>query len=478
LLSTPPGKTTEKWPPLGLLYIASSLKAARKDEVAVVDAFCEGLSREELVGRMVKEDPDVVGMNCSTHTFLEAIGTLKQVSQALPRSKIVLGGYHATFASDMILRDYPFVHCIVKGEAEHAIVKLLGHLEREEPLDDVEGISYRKEGRVHSNPISLVEDLDALPFPDRSLLSNVRYGYSHEGIPLTFGKFTTISTSRGCPFKCTYCSCAAFSLRKWRPRSAENVAAELEMLHDRGFKECVIVDDNFTHDPKRAERICQLIREKGIHMQFYCEGRVDSAKPELLRTMKKAGFNVIFFGAESACERTLEFYKKHITVEKTRSAIDNAKQAGMLVITSYIIGAPIETKEDIQKTIRFIRETRPHAVQVNILDCLIGTAIWTDLVQQGMIKEDDWQANHHIYEYFGDGLSKEELEALANEGYAQWLKGWWSREGIGDLLKIVRSNQTARRIIFTNLLNPEVRKRFSEGMSAYRGNQQKLAEKR
>ncbi len=451
------------------------MKNETKHDIGVVDAFCEDLTREELVRRIEEDSPEIVGMNCSTHTFLDTIATLKDVSERLPGSKIVLGGYHATFASDRILRDYPFVDLIIKGEAELAMVNLLNHLEKDEPLDDVEGISFLRDGSVVSNPISLLPDLDALPFPDRSLVSTVDYGYSHEGIPLTFGKFTTVSTSRGCPFKCTYCSCAAFSLRKWRTRSAENVVKELEMLSDQGYESVTVVDDNFTHNPKRAERICELIREKGIRMQFYCEGRVDSATPQLMRTMKKAGFNVMYFGAESACERTLDFYKKQISAEKTKKAIENARNAGMIVITSYIVGAPIETRDDVMQTIRFIHDNRPHAVQLNILDCLIGTSIWSDLEAQGIVKEDDWRTNHRVYEYFNT-MSREELEGLVDEGYAQWLKGWYSKEGMRDILRILYRNQTARWIIFKNLLNPNVRRRISEGMSAF-GSKKPGAEK-
>ena len=449
------------------MYIASNIKKERREDVKVIDAFCENLNREELVERIVRESPEIVGMNCSTHTFLDTIATLRDVSERLPDSRIILGGYHATFASDRILRDYPFIDLIIKGEAETAMVKLLAHLEKDEPLDDVEGISFLRDGQMISNPISLLPDLDAMPFPDRSLVSNIKYGYSHEGIPLTFGKFTTVSTSRGCPFKCTYCSCAAFSLRKWRTRSAENVVQELKMLSDEGYESCVVVDDNFTHNPKRAEKICELIRQNGIKMQFYCEGRVDSATPALMRTMKKAGFNVMYFGAESACERTLEYYKKQISAEKTRKAIENARNAGMIVITSYIVGAPVETKADIEETIRFIHDNRPHAIQMNILDCLIGTSIWSDLETQGLVKADDWRTNHRVYEYF-QGLGREELEGLVDEGYAQWLKGWYSRDGMKDIVKVLLKNQTARWVVFRNLLNPNTRRRISEGMSAYR----------
>jgi anaerobic magnesium-protoporphyrin IX monomethyl ester cyclase len=419
------------------------------------------------VERIAKEKPDVIGLNCSTHTFLETIQTLQEARKVLPESKIVLGGYHATFASEKILAEYNFVDYIIKGEAEYAMVQLLERLEKGKSLEDVTGISLRQDGKIINNPLSLISELDPLPFPDRDMISNIDYGYSFQGIPLTFGKFTTLSTSRGCPFRCTYCSCAAFSLRKWRPRSAENVVEELETIKEQGYKNCVIVDDNFTHNPKRTEDICDLILERNIDMQFYCEGRVDGASLELMRKMKRAGFNVIYFGAESADVKVLEYYKKHIDPEKTNQAISNAKRAGMLVVTSYIVGAPVETRDTIQRSFDFIRSTRSHAVQVNVLDCLIGTSIWEELEKNDMVGKDDWKRNHRIYEYYKDGFGKNELEAFVNEAYVNWLKGWWTKNGIADVLRILIKNKTARRIIFSNLLNPTVRNLIFKGINVF-----------
>ena len=452
---------------MGLLYIASKLRESRSDEVKVIDAFCTNLTPEQLLEKVVKEKPDLVGMNCSTHTFSDAMRALEMIHHELPQTKIILGGYHATFAAEPILRDYPFIDYIIKGEAENAFVKLLDHIEKGDQPTDVEGISYLEGERLISNPLSLIQDLDSLPFPDRKLVCDIQYGYSHQGIPLTFGKFTTICSSRGCPFKCSYCSCAAFSLRKWRPRSPENVVEELATMYSDGYEGCVFVDDNFTHNPKRAMRITELIKQNHIKMQFYCEGRVDAASAELMSAMKKAGFNVIYFGAESANEKTLEYYNKHITPDKTRNAIENAKKAGMLVVTSFIVGAPVESKEDVQRTIEFIHANRPHAVQINILDCLVGTSIWDDLVREGKVGRDDWKSNHRIYEYFPEHMGREELEQYVNEAYGQWLKGWRSREGLGEILRILSKNQTARRVVFSNLFNPMVRKRISEGMQAF-----------
>lgn len=468
LLCTPPWKTSELWPPLGLLYLASSLKQVRDDQVVLVDAFCENMTKEQLVDRVMRERPDILGINCSTHTFLATMEVLAEVRQRSPDITIVMGGYHATFAAQEILRDYPFVDYLLKGEAEHSFPKLVEHIEKgTEPLD-VDGVCFvRENGEMIEKPLCLVQDLDALPFPDRSLLGDVKYGYYFQGIPLTFGKFTTISTSRGCPFSCSYCSCSAFSERKWRYRSAKSVVDELEMLYKQGFRECVFVDDNFTHKISRVEEICDLIRERGIKMKFYCEGRASHAQLPLLKKMKSAGFNVIYFGAESVTEHVLMYYNKKQTAEKTAEAVANAKKAGMLVICSYIIGAPVESKEEIKATIRFADSLRCHGVQYNVLDYLIGTPLWEDLKKQGTVQPDDWKTNHRVYDYYPEHASKQELETLANEGYASFVQSWKSGNGILELLRTVMVNSTARSVVFGNLTNPNVRKAISEGLRAY-----------
>jgi len=465
LLSTPPGKTTELWPPLGLMYIASATRRARQDEVRIVDAFCENLTAGELVSRVERERPDVFGINCSTHTFLDALEAMKGVRNRLPKAKIVMGGFHATFAAEKIVSEYPFVDYILKGEAERSFPALMGHIERGTNPADVEGITYSRDGKVVSNPPGLIQDLDSLPMPARDLLTVVDYGYSHEGIKLTFGRFTTVSTSRGCPFACRFCSCAAFSQRKWRPRSAEKVADELESLYSEGYESAVMVDDNFTHNRKRVDRICELIRQRRIKMQFYCEGRADNASYEMLRTMKRAGFNVIYFGIESASPKVLAYFGKTVRTDLAEKAVANAKRAGMIACTSYILGAPVETDEDVRMTMDFIRKVKPHVVQVNALDCLIGTPIWDDLVGQGKVGPDDWKRNHRIWEYNPGGPDKERLGALVNEANATYINSWKDLSVIPEVVSLILRNKTARSVIIGNLLNPAVRKRISEGFS-------------
>jgi anaerobic magnesium-protoporphyrin IX monomethyl ester cyclase len=466
VLTTPPWKTAELWPPLGLLYIAANIKKYRNDDIRIVDAFCLNMDGDQLVELVVKERPDVFGMNCSTHTFLQAIETIRKISERLPDTTIILGGYHATFAAEHILRDYPFIDYIIKGEAEEALVDLLECIESGSGPDKVAGISYLEEGRHVSNEIAIIEDLDVLPMPDRGMLSGVEYGYTMQGIPLTFGKFTTISTSRGCPFNCSYCSCAAFSLRKWRYRSAESVVDEMQLLYDQGYRSAVLVDDNFTHREDRVVKICSLIRERGIKMRFYCEGRVNNASLDMLKTMKKAGFDVMYFGAESASETVLEYYNKKIRPAQIVSAVENAKEADMIVVTSFILGAPVESEDEIRKTIDMISRLRPHAVEINILDYLVGTPLWQKMETEGSIGPDEWKRNHRVYEYDRE-KGREKLEGLVQQGYDAYLNSWKNRSGVMELMSLLAHNKTARHVVFSNIFNPKARDAVNHGLRAF-----------
>jgi anaerobic magnesium-protoporphyrin IX monomethyl ester cyclase len=183
--------------------------------------------------------------------------------------------------------------------------------------------------------------------------------------------------------------------------------------------------------------------------------------------MKRAGFNVIYFGGESASQHVLDYYNKTINPTQTRRAVENAKKAGMGVVVSFIFGAPVESRNDILKTIDFIKQIRPHAIQLNVLECLLGTPIWDNLVRDKVVGPDDWKMHHRVYEYFNNDLSREELENLVDQGYAAYLNGWKNAAGLKDAFKILMSNKTARRIVFHSLFNPNVKARLSQDMQHF-----------
>lgn len=179
---------------------------------------------------------------------------------------------------------------------------------------------------------------------------------------------------------------------------------------------------------------------------------MNNASKELLGRMKEAGFDVIFFGSESASPHVLDFYNKKVQPEQITEAVRNAKEVGMMVITSFIMGAPVETEEDLQRTVDFIKELRPHAVEINILDYLVGTKLWQEKEEAGLLDSEDWKTNHRAYEYQGS-LDRDTLQSYVDKGYAAYLDSWKCREGYRELLRLLRSNRTARKVITKNLLN-------------------------
>ncbi len=449
VLCTPPSTSTERWPPIGLLYIAACLKAENYD-ARVIDAFSCNMTEAELVSAVKKEAPDVVGMNSTAHTFIDAMSATKKIKEALPNAKIVLGGYQATFNAEKILSSYKFVDYVIKGEGERSFLELIECLSKrsKKSKKKIKGLAYFDRKFVNNEP-EVIKELDALPFPDRGLVSKNEYSHHWNNIRLTFGKFTTILTSRGCPYRCRYCSCAAFT-KLYRERSVENVLDEFEEIYSQGYKTCIVVDDNFTMNEKRVMKICEGLRKRGVDMELHCEGRVNSASLQLMEKMKKAGFSTIYFGIESGSQKVLDYYRKGTTVEQIKDAVENAKKARMNIIGSFILGAPVESKEEIMHTLRFASSLRLHGVQLNILDLSPGTELWQEFEKNGRIRKDDWKSNHRIYEY-SDNLTKDYLYQAVNKGYNMFLDSWKSKSALKELFLNIASNSSTRKIIAWNL---------------------------
>jgi radical SAM superfamily enzyme YgiQ (UPF0313 family) len=216
-------------------------------------------------------------------------------------------------------------------------------------------------------------------------------------------------TSRGCPFGCTFCSCTAFSGRRIRARSPDKVVDEMEYLvRERGAEHIWVVDDNFTCLPKRVKRICQLIKERGLEFSWFAEGRVDTASREMYEDMADAGCWLMFLGLESGSQRLLDYHRKRTTVEKGRRAVELAQRAGIDVIGSFIVGAPVETEEDFEQTLEFLTHVDMDMISISSLKVLPGTEIWREYEASGIIGPGDWDKYFRIYD-LPVGHSEEEV---------------------------------------------------------------------
>jgi anaerobic magnesium-protoporphyrin IX monomethyl ester cyclase len=383
-------------PPLGLLYIGAMM-LKKGYSVKVLDMNCESIrTTDQLVRRVRMSRPDLIGISTLTPTFKNVADVANTCKKEFPDSSIVLGGYFATFNHDRILAKYDCIDFVARREGEEIATELAAQLEKSKPnFTKIRGLSYRENGHVKANEERpLIKDLDRLPFPAYELVSHLTYGY-FGGIRTSSKSLGGLLTSRGCHFTCKFCSCAAFTNSTIRWRTPENVVEELQYLDDKfGIKEYMFVDDNFTFDKNRVIKICRLIKQNRLDLDWYCEGRINQADENMFREMHRSGCGVMYFGIESCVEKILRYYRKGITYDMTRSAVAKARRAGLDVVGSFIFGAPVETLADMWETVNKAAALDIDFAQFNILRLVRGMPLWEELAQQGLIDDrNQWEGS-------------------------------------------------------------------------------------
>jgi radical SAM superfamily enzyme YgiQ (UPF0313 family) len=281
--------------------------------------------------------------------------------------------------------------------------------------------------------------VDALPFPDRDL-AGMQYRSAIFGVKINSRKFTTLLSSRGCPFNCSFCGIRKFTRRAWRPRSVENVMAELEYLQSEGYEQFLFADDNFTLDSKRVSRLCQNIKKEGMDIDWFCDSRVDHVSYEMFREMVNSGCRCLFFGIESANQRILDYYRKGITPEQSEKAVSKARKAGLdVIVGSFIVGAPDETRREVINTLQFANRLDIDVPDVNILGAHVGTDIWDDLVAKRLLNEDEqWEDEICIPRDVTTHIPYEEIRSLIFE----YFRAFYLNPGqlLTELLRTSRSS--------------------------------------
>jgi radical SAM superfamily enzyme YgiQ (UPF0313 family) len=439
------------WPPLGILYCAGVLME-EGIEVSILDQPAKGYSLDQTLSWVKKEDPDILGFSVLLSAAKEAPKIAERVKADNPNMTIVFGNYHATFNAERILKKYPFVDVVVRGEGEYTSLELVRCLEKNGNLAEVEGITFRNKGRIVSTPDRpLIKDVDSLPFPDRNLTA-AHYTSTIFGVKVATKKFTTLISSRGCPFRCSFCGIRKFARGVWRPRSVENVIEELEFLQSEGYEQFLFADDNFTLNAKRVSKLCRRMKEEGMDIEWFCDSRVDHVSYDMFREMVKAGCRCLFFGIESANQRILDYYKKGITPEQSERAVRKARKAGIdIIVGSFIVGAPDETRREIVNTLQFTNKLDIDVPDVNILGAHTGIDIWNDLVAKGLIDEEKhWETGVCVPKDLPTPVPYEEVRSLVYE----YFRSFYLRPK-QLLTEILRTSKSSFRIaaILNNIAN-------------------------
>ena len=416
-------KSIASWPPLGLLYIASVLQE-RGVEVSVLDQAAKGFSIQETVKWIKKEDPEVLGFSTFATSGRTAALISNEIKRDNPNVTVVFGNYYATFNSERVLKKYRDVDVVVRGEGEHTAAELVDCLKRKGDIKTVKGISFRTENGVFSTPERpLIKDLDSLPFPDRSLVG-ADYHSLIAGAIAAPKKFTSIVSSRGCVYRCRFCSCTQFARNRWRPRSVKNTLEELHFLASEGYRQFIFVDDSFTASPKNVIALCRQMRKEKIDMEWICEGRVDRCSYDMLWEIAKAGCRILYFGIESANQRILDYYDKRITPEQSEKAVRKARRAGVdVIVGSFIVGAPDETREEIRNTINFAERIPIDLPQFNILGVYPGTEIWDEFEAKGLLKGGEyWETGVAVSEICSTAVPYSEIREMVHDGFYRFIR--------------------------------------------------------
>ena len=417
-LINPTQFTKYSQPPMGLALIAAVLEREGY-QVTVLEANALKLKPEGVASLV---SADVVGLTAMTPTINTAIAIAHHLKKAYPDLPIILGGTHATLLPEETLVTAPEIDILVRGEGEETIIELLRALEYKQPLSKILGISYRKDGEMVSNPArSKNIDLDSLPFLAYHLLPWRRYKpHPPHGRALPFA---AIITSRGCPYRCSYCSKPIFG-NKFRGQSPERVVEEVAYHKEKfGIKEFAFYDDVFTLDKRRAYAIADEIMKRGLKIHWTCETRVNLVDKELLRHMKRAGCYSIAYGIESASPEILNILNKDITLEQVEEAVGIAQEVGLQTIGYFMLGSPGETPETIDKTIQFAKKLKLDFAQFAITTPFPGTKLY-DLYLKDKGGDISWE--NFSYEgtsskiapvFETNGLSRTDLQYWRGRAY-------------------------------------------------------------
>jgi radical SAM superfamily enzyme YgiQ (UPF0313 family) len=306
-----------------------------------------------------------------------------------------------------------YIDIIVRGEGEEATRELIENIEKGAPLSEVKGITFRERNEIiDTEPRSFIKNIDEIPFPSRDLLP--MHLYKFNGV-----KYATMLTSRGCPFKCSFCSSSRLFGGIWRGRSPENVLEEMKIIHEEySVRNIEFIDDTFTLNQERAEKICDGIIKQGWDVSWGASSRADTLSRRLAEKMKKAGCWIIYLGIESGSQKILDAIGKRITLEQVKKAVKILKDAGIQILGSFIIGFLQDTKETIKETIKFAKSLSLDYAQFSILTPYPGTPIFDYAKKHGMLLTEDWSKYTGIEPVIKiEGVSEREIKALFQKAY-------------------------------------------------------------
>ncbi len=388
--------------PYGIISIAAFLEK-RGHDVTLANFSHRGFRKA--ASSVAKEGYDVIGLSLFSFNRTDSLAFIRALRPLAPEAKIVIGGPHATFLADELLKRYAEIDCLITGEGEESFLEYVEALGRGQSPGPV----------IHGRRI---QDLDKLPWASG-------FGGRLEGINVN-EQHKILITTRGCPADCSYCSSPFFWSRRVSFRGAESIVDEMESIHRRhGIIYFSIRDDNFTLRKSRVLEVASLLRKRKLYFMWNCQARVDSIDRDMLIAMKRSGLEHIQYGVESGSPSVLERYSKSITPEKIMAAAAATREAGVYLSIYLMNGMIGETMEDVDRTISMLRKILPGDGMVSPVAYYPGTRLYEEMKAAGSVGDDVWfaSADNGIFlrtdERAARGMMKilAELEALRKRSW-------------------------------------------------------------
>ncbi len=413
--------------PIGIGYLAKSLKMSGFDDVAILDLRLKKnrISPEDLPKLVMKKfgKPDIVGFTMFSNTFSSVL----KYSEFLKKKFdciVLVGGPHALFEPQDILKRNPYVDIVFNGEGEETLPELIRRLQKGEAIDNLPNISFRKSDQIVINERKFIEDLDKFPMPEWDLIEVKDYPLTPVGIFTKRKKVASVITTRGCPYPCTYCGAPKSMGKKIRKRSPENVVQEIEYLVSKyGIEEIHFWDDNITFEKEHIINLCRAIKQAGLHKKIVwaCSNgvRLDRLDPEIVKEMESAGCYYFLVGIESGSDRVLKLMRRAqlSDTKSIREKIEIVKKHSKIrVLGAFIIGFPGATPQDDEESIRFALSLPIDKVAFNTFMPYPGSEEYNKLKLQGININIDEMDYHKPKAYIAPGRNEKEIKRKVLKG--------------------------------------------------------------